>query len=256
MDNNNLANDNLVYEKVIRNIVKINNIFPDATLVGGTAVSLYARHRISLDTDFVMQDLKQNFNKVLNTLEKLPGWKTSRILRPILILGSYDGVLTGIRQLRREVPLQTTVINYNGLEIKLPTKAELLRIKGFLAITRNISRDYLDFVAIYELLSVDEVINALKLFDEIYTIEDNKSALKELINHLSNPLPADLKTNELTHYKHLDKKWHYWDTVKNHCQNIAKQLMDINYDNTHKLLKNNLLKNNFTISIFKEFIYF
>ncbi len=38
------------------------------------------------------------------------GWQTARVARPVQILGSLDGIETGIRQLRRNAPLETQEI--------------------------------------------------------------------------------------------------------------------------------------------------
>jgi hypothetical protein len=74
-------------------------------LVGGTAAALHAGHRVSFDGDHVLADLAGRFDEVLADLESVAGWRTNRIRRPVLILGSLEGVLTGIRQLRRVRPL-------------------------------------------------------------------------------------------------------------------------------------------------------
>jgi hypothetical protein len=49
----------------------------------------------------VVTDLQHRFDEVLAELEAAAGWQASRVRRPVLILGQLDGVLTGIRQLRR-----------------------------------------------------------------------------------------------------------------------------------------------------------
>ncbi len=54
----------------------------------------------------------------------------------------------GIRQLIRAEPLET--IEIGG--IRVPTLAEMLRIKGWLVITRNALGDYLDYCALAERL--------------------------------------------------------------------------------------------------------
>ena len=60
-----------------------------------------------------------------------------------MILGSLDGIETGVRQLIRAEPLETIVISVGDQELTIPTEAEILRIKGFLLLRRN-STDYFD----------------------------------------------------------------------------------------------------------------
>ncbi|MBI1908763.1 MAG: hypothetical protein HYS22_01140 [Deltaproteobacteria bacterium] len=52
--------------------------FPESVLVGGTAAALHAGHRVSMDADHVLPDLKKRFAKILAQVEKEAGWKTSR----------------------------------------------------------------------------------------------------------------------------------------------------------------------------------
>ena len=103
-------------------------LVPGTVLVGGTAAALHARHRVSLDGDHVLTELRDRFDQVLANLEAAAGWQTSRVQRPVLILGRLDGILTGIRQLRRTGPLETEGID--GLRV--PTLAEMSRIKAWL----------------------------------------------------------------------------------------------------------------------------
>lgn len=77
----------------------------------------------------MLTDLRERFDQVLADLEAVAGWKTARIKRPVQILGSLYGIETGIRQLIREEPLETTQIEYQGEKITIPTEAEMLRIK-------------------------------------------------------------------------------------------------------------------------------
>ena len=77
---------------------------PDAALAGGTAAGLHAGHRISHDTRHVIPVLREFFNRVLDEFESAAGWKTARVRPPVLILGSADGIETGVRQLIRDQP--------------------------------------------------------------------------------------------------------------------------------------------------------
>jgi len=209
------------WENVISNIARINDILPDAIIVGGTASALYLEHRTSYDTDFVIKDLKERFNDILSTLEAVSGWKTSRIKPPVLILGSLNGIETGIRQLVRTKPLETTDIEYKGQKLTVPTPEEILRIKGFLILARNATRDYIDFIALADHLGTKKTNEALINFDELYPQENKASALRQLIVQLTKPLPYDLKETDLTKYKNLDKKWQDWQNIEEYSKNIA-----------------------------------
>ena len=135
-----------------------------SVLVGGTAAALHAGHRVSFDGDHVVEDLRDRFDEVLADLEAVAGWQTSRVRRPVLILGQLNGVLTGIRQLRRVQPLETEEI----AGLRVPTLAEMARIKAWLLATRFTTRDYLDAVVLFECLGEEGTREALRNLDEIY----------------------------------------------------------------------------------------
>jgi hypothetical protein len=100
----------------------------------------------------------------LADLEAAAGWTTNRVQRPVLVLGQLEGMLTGIRQLRRIEPLET--VELDGLQV--PTLAEMARIKLWLLATRHTTRDYLDTVVLFERLGEAGVRNALVPFDRLY----------------------------------------------------------------------------------------
>src|SRR5262245_50533442 len=108
------------WERLLSTERHLQYLVPGTILVGETAASLHAGYRVSLDGDHVLADLRERFDQVLTDLEAAAGWKTDRIQRSVLSLGSLDGVLTGIRQLRRTAPLETEEIQ--GLRI--PTLPE------------------------------------------------------------------------------------------------------------------------------------
>ena len=214
------------WERVLSSAARLQNILPDAVLVGGTASALYAGHRLSADADHVLIDLRHRFDEVLAQLEAVAGWKTARTKRPVQILGSLDGIETGVRQLIREEPLETDRVEYLGQKLTVPTKAEILRIKGVLILRRNATRDYLDFAALAEHLGADKFVEALRHFDRLYPQPNDESALMQLQIQLANPLPFDLEEISLTEYKNLDPRWHDWGAVKVVCLRCATLIFD------------------------------
>ena len=214
------------WEQVLSAAARLQQLLPDAVLVGGTASAIHAQHRFSRDADHVLPGLREHFDEILAQLESVAGWKTARVQRPVQILGSLDGIETGIRQLIREQTLETTVVNYGGQAITVPTKEEILRIKSALILKRNATRDYLDFVALTDQLGDEKTAKALSGLDRLYPQPNDESALQQLQIQLANPLPYDLEEVRLTEYKNLASRWQDWKAVKNACSHCATTVFD------------------------------
>lgn len=214
------------WERVLAAAAHLQRILPDAVLAGGTAAAMHAGHRLSSDADHVLTDLRDRFDVVLAELESVAGWSTARVNRPVLILGSLDGIETGVRQLIRQRPLETQQVDVAGGKVTIPTGAEVMRIKGLLILKRNATRDYLDFVALADHLGAEAVADALRLFDQLYPQPNGKSALQQLQIQLANPLPYDLENTNLAEYKNLAARWHDWNTVKAVATATATTIFD------------------------------
>ena len=152
------------WERLLAAERHLQHLVPGAILVGGSAAAVHAGHRVSMDGDHILEDLRERFDDVLAALESAAGWQTERVQRPVLILGQLDGILTGIRQLRRTRPLETEEI----AGLRVPTLAEMARIKAWLLATRHTVRDYLDTVVLLERLGEDGAVAAIRPFDAIY----------------------------------------------------------------------------------------
>jgi hypothetical protein len=197
------------WERLLAAERHLQHLMPGAVLVGGTAAALHAGHRISMDADHVLEDLRARFDEVLATLEAVAGWQTERIQRPVLILGQLEGILTGIRQLRRTRPLETEEV----AGLRVPTLAEMARIKAWLLATRHTVRDYLDTVVLLERLSEPGVVTALGPFDDIYRQAAGTSPLAEVAERLAAATPADLAEIDLKRYRALQPPWNDWHHV-------------------------------------------
>ena len=209
------------WENVLSSAARLQTIVSGAVLVGGTASAIHAGHRLSFDHDHVVTDLRERFDAVLPDLEGVAGRKTARVNRPVQILGSLDGIQTGVRQLIRSAPLETTEVAVGGSSVKVPTFAEILRIKGFLILARNATRDYVDFAALGTRLGLSGVAESLARFDELYPQENGESALQQLCAQMASPQPYDLNSVDLSRFKELDARWHTWDAVSDACGTIA-----------------------------------
>jgi len=214
------------WEQVLSSAARLQQIIPDAVLVGGTAAAMHAHHRFSRDADHIVVDLEHRFDEILAELEAVAGWQTSRVRRPVLILGSLDGIETGIRQLIRKRPLETVRERHGNVDITVPTAREILRIKGVLILKRNATRDYLDFIALAVHIGDHAVTEALISFDDLYPQENGASALQQLQVQLANPMPYDIDETRLTEYKNLAPEWHDWSHVKAAAARLAVLILE------------------------------
>jgi hypothetical protein len=215
------------WDHVLASLCRLQTVLPDAVVVGGTASALYAGHRISYDHDHVLPDLRERFDLVLEQLESVAGWETARIRRPVLILGSLDGVETGVRQLRRTQPLETTVLHVGDRDVTLPTLPEVLRIKAFLCLDRNATRDYLDLAALASHLGIEASCAALWPMDQLYPQKngDPWAVRTQLVMQLAAPPPYDLDTVNLAEYKGVKPPFDQWSHVVEVCARLSDGLL-------------------------------
>src|SRR5258708_4325753 len=90
--------------RVLESAGRLQEIVPDAVLVGGSAAALWANHRTSFDHDHVLEDLRTRFDAVLDAIEATDGWVTNRVAPGRIILGELGDIESGVRQLIRNVP--------------------------------------------------------------------------------------------------------------------------------------------------------
>jgi len=195
----------------------LQKLVPDAVLVGGAAAILYADHRESRDHDHVLADLADRFEMVLEAVESDAGWATNRVTPGKVILGNLDGIEAGVRQMIRRVPLEiSTVSAPSGAEVTVPTIEETLRIKAFLIVRRNQTRDYLDLAALSDRLGVERAAAVLAQIDDFYADQhgDGDGVASQLVRQLSDPRPADPSViDQLSSYRRLRKRWSDWSAV-------------------------------------------
>jgi hypothetical protein len=215
------------WDQVLTSLCHLQRVFPDAVVVGGTASVLYAGHRVSFDHDHVLSDLRSRFDEVLTDLEAVSGWETERVRRPHLILGSLDGIDTGIRQLRRSQPLETTTMRVGGFDVRLPTLPEILRIKAFLSLDRNSTRDYLDLAALTSHQGFGAAVTALTTMDDLYPQKngDRWAVRTQLVKQLADPRPYDLDSVDLAEYKGIRAPFNQWANVAEICASLSDRLM-------------------------------
>jgi hypothetical protein len=207
----------------------LQRLVPGAVLVGGAAAILYADHRESTDHDHVVADLRDRFEMVLEAIEEDEGWATNRVAPGKVILGNLDGIEAGVRQMIRKAPLEVVKVTLrSGGEITVPTAEETLRIKAFLVVRRNQTRDYLDLAALAEHLGLDRAAETLAGIDDYYADqhEGGDGVASQLVRQLSEPRPADPSvTKQLPSYRRLRARWSEWGAVVEVLEEVATRMV-------------------------------
>lgn len=146
------------------------------------------------------------------------------------MLGSLGDIETGIRQLRRSRPLEVETIDVDGRMLTVPTAVETLRVKAWLALTRNQTRDYLDIAALTAVIGVDRAAQALGSIDDYYgdINPGDDRVVTQLVRQLADPRPRDHRvTRELDHYRRLDPHWHDWAVVREATASLAQHIVEL-----------------------------
>ena len=214
---------------VLEAAARLQELVPDAVLVGGTAAAYHASHRVSFDDDHVVAELTERFDHVLRALEDTEGWITARVKRPVLILGSLDGVETGVRNLIRRRPLEVEEVTIGSRQVRVPTLVEITRIKAWLCLIRNATRDYLDFVALADRLGPEKAADVVVLMDSYYADQQGEGGRRiatQVAKQLAEPKPDDLAEVDLRFYRQLDRRWQDWGAVSAACKRLAVRVLD------------------------------
>lgn len=218
------------FDRVLESAARLQQLVPDAVMVGGSAAALHAGHRLSIDHDHVLADLVQRFDMVLEAVEQDSGWATNRITPGKIILGNLDGIETGIRQMIRTRPLEIEQRSLaSGATLTVPTVEETLRIKAFLVVRRNQTRDYLDVAALADSIGCAKAAQVLSRIDDYYAdqIDSADGIATQVVRQLADPRPHDSSViRQLSGYKHLDPKWTDWSHVKL----VLAEVSDAMYD--------------------------
>src|SRR5580698_4486646 len=215
---------------VLESASRLQQMVPDAVLVGGSAAALYAGHRDSYDHDHVLSDLRDRFDVVLEALESEGDWVTNRVVPGKIILGQLGDIEAGVRQMIRTRPLETMqVILPSGRVLTVPTAEETLRIKGFLIVRRNQTRDYLDVAALADRYGLPEAARVLARIDEYYADQHGGGSgiAAQLARQLADPRPKDSSvTRQLGAYRNLAPRWTDWDQVRSVCRQLAAGMIE------------------------------
>ena len=145
------------------------------------------------------------------------------------ILEELGEIETGVRQMIRRLPLEVAEVTVGSVRtLRVPTLEETLRVKAYLVVSRNQTRDYLDVVALAGALGTDRAAATLSAIDEYYADQHGSTdgIATQLVRQLGEGRPSDSRTTrELARYKNLEPRWHDWDVVVDACRRLAGAML-------------------------------
>ena len=145
-----------------------------------------------------------------------------------MLLGEADGIAAGVRNQKRAAALETIDVEVApGRTLRVPTVNEMLRIKAFLVVDRNATRDYLDAAALSHHLGARKAVEALESMNELYGgfAGEGGDMLTSLVTKLAAPDPYDLTDVDLTEYKGIIAPWDDWRAVETQCRAVAEEIL-------------------------------
>ncbi|NDC36795.1 MAG: hypothetical protein EBZ48_01950 [Proteobacteria bacterium] len=210
--------------KIVEAGAKVSQEVDGAVALGGTVCAPYANHRLSVDIDFVLSDLRSRFDQVREHLLEVPGWTEASARPPVLILDSFNCIEVGLRQLRRNTKMQTQVVTTSAGPLTIPTLDELLCTKAFLLYQRGYTRDFADFAELSVLMTDDKVVATLTELDKRFAWEKQPSVMLGVLKALLCPAPVDLNTHGYETLRWVSPRLHSWNEVRECCVKLGEKL--------------------------------
>jgi RND superfamily putative drug exporter len=136
-----------------------------------------------------------------------------------------DTDTTGEPKYERRSPVETTHVQLpTGDRLLIPTGAETLRLKGYLIMCRNSSRDYADFADMVNTVEPETAALVLAGMDGYYCCQTpgRQWIATQLVRRLADPHPADSG----------DDRWSEpsakadWEEVKQRCLSVAVAMLE------------------------------
>ena len=214
-----------LWREILDAVAAVQTLLPNATMIGGSAITVHTGHRLSGDADLVLRNLARDWQQVRSGLEELQDWITEYPKIPTNLMGRYRDGRVSVRKLNRLRDIEIAEISYKNRTLRVAAPDELVRMKGLALLNRGLARDYVDIAALDEGLreAGTSAAHAIAEFDEYY--QEHKSAgspARELVAALSYPRPLEQNPQEaLNELTALKKNLRDWERIRIRCQQIA-----------------------------------
>ncbi len=126
---------------------------------------------------------------------------------------------------RRLGPMETTHVQLpTGDRLQIPTGAETLRLKSYLIMCRNSTRDYTEFAELVESMETETAALVLAGMDRYYSGRHSRSqwVATQLVRRLADPQPSD-EHEDSTSGPESDVDW---ARVRQRCLSVAVAMLE------------------------------
>ncbi len=125
---------------------------------------------------------------------------------------------------QRRSPIETTHIQLpTGDRLQIPTGAETLRLKGYLIMCRNASRDYAEFAELVDAFDAETAAVVLSGMDRYYSCPSPRRhwVATQLVRQLADPQPSDDHGDRSESDSTAD-----WENVRQRCLSVAVAMLE------------------------------
>lgn len=125
----------------------------------------------------------------------------------------------------RRSPVETTNVQLpTGDRLQIPTGAETLRMKGYLIMCRNSSRDYAEFAELVDAMEPETAAVVLAGMDRYYCCQQPRRqwVASQLVRRLADPHPSDIDDEDLSDPGARAE----WEEVRQRCLSVAVAMLE------------------------------
>ncbi len=132
--------------------------------------------------------------------------------------------------IQRRSPMETTNVQLpTGDRLKIPTGAETLRLKGYLIMGRNSTRDYTEFASLVDCMETRTAAAVLVGMDRYYAGPNRKNhwVATQLVRRLADPRPTDTTGATAEAGREADREREAdWEKVRQRCLSVAVAMLE------------------------------
>jgi uncharacterized membrane protein YdfJ with MMPL/SSD domain len=163
--------------------------------------------------------------------------KTHRIVRPVHPVTMWRGRLSVALDaleaeadservpMERRSPMETTNVQLpTGDRLQIPTGAETLRLKSYLIMCRNSSRDYAEFAELVDSMEAQTAAVVLAAMDRYYCGQHSRKqwVATQLVRRLADPQPSDEHDTRMSGPEAEAD----WAKVRERCLSVAVAMLE------------------------------